>query len=209
MRSAAATASPIGSVPRSSAVETCLSQLERLHRHICPRQVLGVRIGLHAGELLEVDLPRDDKRLLVFVETDGCFADAVSVATGCWLGHRTLRLLDHGKSAATVVDTLTGAALRVWAHPAARVRALERAPDASDRWHAQLVGYRDMPSDVLLVAAPVTLMLDVDAIRSRPGRRVTCAACGEDVVNEREVRRDGLVLCRACGGSPYYRVREA
>src|SRR3712207_7090667 len=47
-----------------------------------------------------------------FVETDGCFADGVSVATGCWLGRRTLRLVDHGKVAATFMDTLTERAVR-------------------------------------------------------------------------------------------------
>jgi formylmethanofuran dehydrogenase subunit E len=59
--------------------------------------VLGVRIGLAAGEALDLDLPRADKRLLMLVETDGCFADGVSVATGCWLGRRTLRLVDYGR----------------------------------------------------------------------------------------------------------------
>ena len=51
------------------------------------------------------ELPQTDKRLYTFVETDGCFADGVMVATGCSLGHRTLRLIDYGKVAATFVDT--------------------------------------------------------------------------------------------------------
>ena len=57
--------------------------------------------------LLNLPLPQKDKRLLTFVETDGCFADGVSVATGCWLGRRTMRLVDYGKVAATFVDTHT------------------------------------------------------------------------------------------------------
>lgn len=35
-----------------------------LHRHLCPRQVLGVRMGVWAGELLGLDVPQADKRLL-------------------------------------------------------------------------------------------------------------------------------------------------
>ncbi|MBI2324230.1 MAG: TraR/DksA C4-type zinc finger protein [Chloroflexi bacterium] len=184
----------------------CLADLTTLHRHICPRQVLGVRIGLYAGELLGVELPRDDKRLLVFVETDGCFADSVSVATGCWLGHRTMRLIDHGKSAATVVDRRTADAIRVWADPAARVRAAEYAPDAPDRWHAMRDGYRVMPVTELLRAARVTVDLDLEALVSRNGRRVVCDGCGEDVINDRGVARDGVTLCRDCAGTPYFRV---
>jgi formylmethanofuran dehydrogenase subunit E len=50
-------------------------------------------------------LPQNDKRLFAFVETDGCFCDGVAVASGCWVGHRTLRLMDYGKVPVTIVDT--------------------------------------------------------------------------------------------------------
>lgn len=181
-----------------------LAELTALHRHVCPRQVLGVRMGLYAGELLGLDLPRSDKRVLVFVETDGCLADSISVATGCWLGRRTLRLVDQGKTAATFVDTVTGRAIRIRPQPSARRRALDQVPDAADRWHAQLHGYRIMPTVELLGAEPVTMALDLDAIRSSPGKRVVCAECGEDIMNEREVIRDGATSCRACAGDRYY-----
>ena len=36
---------------------------ERHHNHLCPRQVLGVRMGLYAAELFDLDLPQNDKRL--------------------------------------------------------------------------------------------------------------------------------------------------
>jgi formylmethanofuran dehydrogenase subunit E len=32
-----------------------------------------------------------------------------------------------------------------------------------------------------------------------------CDGCGEEVINEREIIRDGLVLCRTCAGESYYR----
>jgi formylmethanofuran dehydrogenase subunit E len=80
---------------------------ERHHDHLCPRQVLGVRMGIYAAELLALDLPQNDKRLFTFVETDGCLIDGLAVATGCWVGNRTMRVIDYGKSAATFVDTLT------------------------------------------------------------------------------------------------------
>ncbi len=83
------------------------------HDHLCPRQMLGVRMGVYAAELLALDLPQRDKRLLTFVETNDCFADGVAVATGCWLGRHTLRLVDYGKVAATIVDTHTERALRI------------------------------------------------------------------------------------------------
>ncbi|HET8570065.1 MAG TPA: FmdE family protein [Candidatus Limnocylindria bacterium] len=189
-------------------MRACLDETALLHRHLCPRQVLGVRLGLYAGELLGVELPRRDKRLYVFAETDGCVTDAISVATGCWLGHRTLRLIDHGKVAATVVDTSDGGAIRVWPHPAARSRAAAYAPEARDRWHQQLEGYLAMPAAELLCWARVRLAVDLDALRSRPGRRVSCGACGEEIINEREVLVAGVPWCRSCAGEPYFTMAD-
>jgi formylmethanofuran dehydrogenase subunit E len=83
------------------------------HHKICPRQVLGVRIGLLAGYLLEIAVPQPVKRLFAVVETDGCFVDGISAATGCYVGRRTLRVEDYGKTAAAFVDTLTEQALRI------------------------------------------------------------------------------------------------
>ena len=83
------------------------------HTHLCPRQVLGARIGLAGASALGLDLPRADKRLLVILETDGCFADGIDAATGCTVGHRTMRIEDYGKIAATFVDVETERALRI------------------------------------------------------------------------------------------------
>src|SRR5512147_1692459 len=83
------------------------------HTHLCPRQVLGARMGLAGARALGLDLPVHYKRLLVILETDGCFADGVEAATGCTVGHRTMRVEDYGKIAATFVDVQTGRAFRL------------------------------------------------------------------------------------------------
>jgi len=51
---------------------------------------------------MQLSLPQSNKRLIPIVETDGCFADGIAVATGCELSHRTLRLVDFGKVTATL-----------------------------------------------------------------------------------------------------------
>ncbi|MBI4785628.1 MAG: TraR/DksA C4-type zinc finger protein [Chloroflexi bacterium] len=179
---------------------------QRHRNHLCPRQVLGVRMGLYAGELLGLDLPQTDKRLYTFVESDGCLTDGVAVATGCWWGSRTMYLMDYGKTAATFVDTLTERAFRIWPAVESRQRAYDYAPEGLDRWHAQLVGYQNMPTAELLQAQTVTLALSLRTLISHHGGRVVCDGCGEDIINEREVRRGGQVLCRACAGNGYYQL---
>jgi formylmethanofuran dehydrogenase subunit E len=182
-----------------------LQEAAARHHHLCPRQVLGIRLGLLAGHLLELDVPQKDKRLFTIVETDGCGADGISVATGCWVGRRTMRIEDYGKVAATCVDTQTGRALRIAPQPKARDLAHVYAPEAPHRWQAYLEGYQRMPAELLFAWQEVTLVTPVEEFLSRPSRRTLCHVCGEEIMNERELISENRVLCRACAGLAYYR----
>jgi len=181
-----------------------LDQTMAMHRHLCPRQVLGVRLGLYAGELLGLALPQSDKRLYTVMETDGCAADGVAVAVNCWVGRRTMRVEDYGKVAATFVDTQTGQAIRIVPRASVRGDARAYAPQAANKWEAQLIGYQLMPCAELFDVQEVQLRTPIEQIISRPGRKALCAVCGEEIMNEREVVRDGASLCRACAGDGYY-----
>ena len=174
------------------------------HAHLCPRQVLGARIGLAGASALGLDLPRRDKRLLVVLETDGCFADGIEAATACTVGHRTLRVEDYGKIAATFVDVETEQALRIAPQPDLRQRAFAYADGESRHYFAQLRAYQSMPDDELLNIQPVCLTTPIQTIVSRAGARVNCESCGEEIINEREVILHGRLLCRACGWGGYY-----
>ena len=144
--------------------------------------------------------------MIVFMETDGCGADGVSVATGCWVGRRTMRVFDYGKVAATFIDTHTGQAVRVAPQLGIREAAWAYAPAAPDRRTAQLEGYQGMPDVELLQVQSVTLTVDLGCLISRSGIRVICEACGEEIMNEREIIRQGQTLCRPCAGDSYYRL---
>jgi formylmethanofuran dehydrogenase subunit E len=190
-------------------LDALLQQSAALHNHLCPRQVLGVRMGMYAAALLGLPLPQTDKRLYTLIETDGCFADGISVATGCWLGHRTLRLMDYGKVAATFADSETGHAVRIRPHPQARTRAAEIFPEAQSHWQAQLEAYQIMPDETLLQAQEVALNVSLKALISRPGVRVTCSVCSEEILNERELLVEGQPVCRGCAGENYWQQPAA
>jgi formylmethanofuran dehydrogenase subunit E len=176
-----------------------------LHHHFCPRQVLGVRMGLFAGEILGIDLPQTGKRLIAIVETDGCAADGVAVATNCWVGRRTLRIEDCGKVAATFADTVTGRSVRIVPRAQARTLARDYAPEArNDKWETQLLGYQRIPTDLLFTMQDVALKTPIEQIVSRPGLKAMCEVCGEEIMNGREVVHEGSTLCRACAGASYY-----
>ncbi|GAB4546275.1 MAG: FmdE family protein [Anaerolineales bacterium] len=181
-----------------------LEKSSRDHSHLCPRQILGVRLGLAGMTALGFDSPPDKKRLLVIVESDGCFADGVIAATDCTVGHRTLRVEDYGKTAATFVDTLTGQAVRVAPALDVRQKAYVYAPDEPRHYFAQMQAYQVMPADEMFSVTPVMLHTPIESIVSRAGVRVNCDVCGEEIMNEREIHQDGLTLCRACAGDKYY-----
>ncbi len=189
-------------------LQTILEISSSQHKHLCPRQVLGARIGLAGATALGLDVPRSDKRLLIIVETDGCFADGVAAATGCTMGHRTLRLADYGKIGATFVDVKTETAVRLSPQPDIREKAYTYAPDEKKHYYAQLIGYQHMPDDELLTIQPVRLSVPVAQIVSRAVVRVNCAGCGEEIINEREVMREGRPFCAACAGPAYYSPEE-
>lgn len=176
----------------------------RDHSHLCPRQILGVRMGLLGLHSLGFAEPPAKKHLLVITETDGCFADGLSAATGCTVGHRTLRVEDYGKTAAVFVDTTTQQTLRIAPALDVRERAYGYAPDEPRHYFAQMQAYQVMPDDVMFNVRAVMLNTSIAAIISRPGVRVNCDACGEEIMNEREIHQENLTLCHACANGAYY-----
>lgn len=192
-----------------------LKETAARHTHLCPRQVLGVRLGLRALQVLELVTydyrPRylnPDKRLLAIIETDGCGADGLAIATNCSIGRRTLRVLDFGKLAATLVDTHTNKAIRVVPSAVARQLATQLMPESSDRWHAYLHAYQVIPDSELMNIQKVRLTRSITEILSKPNSRTTCSSCGEEIMNEREVLGDVGVLCRSCAGESYYELDQ-
>jgi formylmethanofuran dehydrogenase subunit E len=190
-------------------VEELIAACASLHRRVSPRQIIGVRMGLYGGELVGVEVPQSGKRLFTIAESDGSWVDGLALATNCSVGHRTLRVEDIGKVAATFVNTVTGESVRLMPMIDARERACHHAPHEKAKWRMQIVGYKSMPADELFDVQSVELVTPVAAYLSRPGAKAICAGCGEEVINEREVRRDGQAYCRTCAGEGYYRPRAS
>ena len=186
------------------ALDFILSESAKRHKHLCPRQVLGARMGLFAAELLGIQLPRNDKRLLVISETDGCAIDGLIAATGCRVGSRTLRILDFGKVAATFTDVYTEETIRIVPRREARRLAVDHVFKARNDWEAMLAGYQVISAPELFVVQRVKLDMPLSEIISRPGRKTICEVCREEIINGREVLNKGVVLCRACDGAGYY-----
>ncbi len=185
-------------------LEQYLQETAKSHKHLCPRQVLGVRMCLFAGKVFDFSFPQSEKRFLCISETDGCFVDGLSVVTNCTVGHRTLRIEDYGKIAVTIIDTETEQAIRFAPGFGIRTLAPEYAPPGSTKWQAYLLGYQRMSDDELFVVKPVKLLTPLQSILSRPGRKSICVSCGEEIMNEREIVSKGYAYCKPCLYGGYY-----
>jgi formylmethanofuran dehydrogenase subunit E len=179
-----------------------LEEAVAFHGHLCPGQILGVRMAMAGCRALGIEEPkRMHKNLVVFVEIDRCATDAIQAVTGCSLGRRTLKHLDYGKMAATFVNVASGEAVRVVAREDARERAGAYTPGVTDPREAQIVAYQVMPEAELLSVTPVVIQrgwLD------RRRVRVFCQLCGEGVNYGREVVSGELTLCQPCFAGGYY-----
>jgi formylmethanofuran dehydrogenase subunit E len=188
-----------------------LSESVKTHGHLCPGQVLGVRMSMLGLKRVGIADPKgaDRKSLIVFVEMDRCATDAVQSVTGCSLGKRSMKFLDFGKMAATFLNLRTNAAVRVYARDESREQAKLLFPDIGDKYRAQLEAYKIMSDEELFRVTAVTVELRPEDLPGRPLKRVVCSACGEHVQDVREVERDGSLLCRACAGGSYYRPADS
>jgi formylmethanofuran dehydrogenase subunit E len=183
-----------------------LRDAEIAHGHLCAGQVLGVRLAMRGLELLGIDDPhgKDRKRLITFVEIDRCATDAVGVVTGCRLGKRALKFRDWGKVAATFVDLESGRAVRVCAKESSKTLAREMHPEIENKNQQQMLAYREMSNEDLFAEQWVKVPLPPEELPGYKGERIVCAECGEGINFQREVRRAGKILCRACAGERYY-----
>ena len=186
-----------------------LEQSVKIHGHLCPGQVLGVKMSMLGlkGAGLQDPKGKDRKKIIVFVEMDRCATDAVQSVTGCSLGHRTMKFMDYGKMAATFLNLETNKAVRVIAREDSREKAKALFPDIKDKYQAQLEAYKVMTDEELFDIMEVSIRLNPEDRPGRPLTRVKCEMCGEYVQDMRELERDGKVLCRPCAGESYYKTR--
>ncbi len=97
-----------------------------------------------------------------------------------------------------------GRAVRVAPRLDVREHACAFVPEESRHYFAQMRAYQIMPDEGMLTIQEVLLKTPIERIVSRPGLRVNCDVCGEEIMNEREILRNGLTLCRACAEGGYY-----
>jgi formylmethanofuran dehydrogenase subunit E len=187
--------------------EVLLESSADAHGHLCPGQVVGVRMAMLGCRLIGLNEPRRHdqiKKLIVYVEMDRCTADAVAHVTGVKLGRRSLKFADYGIMAATFVNLETGKAFRVVSTEAARSLAAAYAPEIADKYPQQLEAYKRMPDSVLFRVQQVKVKINECDLPGPTRYKALCSRCGQVVRDQREVIQNGEVLCKPCSQESYF-----
>ena len=187
--------------------ETLLRGSAKAHGHLCPGQVVGVRMAMLGCDLIGLDDSKNMpqiKKIIVYVEMDRCATDAISYVTGVKLGRRSLKFVDNGIMAATFVNLDTQKAFRIVSTEESRDLAAVYAPEIIDKSQQQLEGYKRMSIEDLFTIEEV--FVDVPAC-DMPGPtrfKAVCARCHTVVRDKREVLKNNEILCRPCAVGTYY-----
>lgn len=210
---------------RDKDLEHLLLEAGRVHGHLCPGLALGVMAAVravhHFSQTLGVPLAAimgadGMEDIVAVIETNNCMADGVQVVCGCTFGNNALIYRDVGKNALSL-SARSGGGTRVvvagdyWkvidrAVPEYRA-AFQEVIVAQEREPEKLRRFKSMSaaaSFAVLDEYPDLLSVsEVDVglpgyARIRESR--TCSRCGERVIADKAVERDGKWLCRPCAG---------
>lgn len=184
-----------------------LASSAKAHGHLCPGQVVGVRMAILGCRLIGLEEPQrldQIKKLIIYVEMDRCTGDAVAHTTGVKLGRRSLKHMDFGIMAATFLNLETKKAVRIVSTEESRELVTLYADDITVYPDQQIEAYKRMPDSVLFRVQEVEVTLSEYDFPGPTRRKVACARCGQVVRDHREIVKDGVNLCKICAGKAYF-----
>ncbi len=188
--------------------ETLLKGSAKAHGHLCPGQVVGVRMAMLGCELIGLDDPQNlpqIKKIIVYVEIDRCATDAISYVTGVKLGRRSLKFVDNGIMAATFVNLETNRAFRILSTEESRELAIKYGPTTKDKHIQQLEAYKIMPLEELFIVEEVKVEIPIYEMPGPTRFKAICQLCKTVVRDKKEVYKNGQILCRPCAFGTYHR----
>ena len=166
--------------------EISFEEVVAFHGHRCPGLALGYRMA-RAEWMFLADERAEDEELVAIVENDACGVDAVQYLTGCTFGKGNLIFRDYGKQVYTFYHRGSGKAVRVkaWQH---------RAPEQETR-EERIRWLLSAPEEEVVTIQEVSISPPAYA---RIRTSVTCAFCGERVMETRARVREGRIACIPC-----------
>jgi formylmethanofuran dehydrogenase subunit E len=158
------------------------------HGHSCPGLAIGYRMTKAALAMLAGSRSTDEE-LVAIVENNACGVDALQMLSGCTFGKGNLIFKDYGKHVYTLYDRKSKRGVRVVFNDCAVPEGMRQDREKFIQW---------------LLTAPgedVVSMKEVQINEPEPARimkSVTCAFCGESVMETRTRKIHGKLACIPC-----------
>jgi formylmethanofuran dehydrogenase subunit E len=169
-------------------VDPTYKEIVAFHGHSCPGLAIGYRMTKAALTFLESSRSADEA-LVAIVENNACGVDALQVLSGCTFGKGNLIFKDYGKHCYTLYDRKTKRGVRVVFNDRSVPAGMRENREEFIKW---------------LLAAPegtVVSVKDAQIDEPEPARireSMTCAFCGESVMETRTRKILGKTACIPC-----------
>jgi formylmethanofuran dehydrogenase subunit E len=158
------------------------------HGHSCPGLAIGYRMTKAALDFLSESRSADEE-LVAIVENNACGVDALQYLSGCTFGKGNLIFKDYGKHVYTLYDRKTKRGVRVCFND-------RNVPEAMRKDRDQLIDWLQSAPEEEIVSVK-----EVQVDEPEPARimkTVTCAFCGEGVMETRVREIHGRPACIPC-----------
>ena len=130
-----------------------------------------------------------DEEIVAIVENDACGVDALQCVSGCTFGKGNLLFKDYGKQVYTLYSRSTRKGIRVVFHGKGVPKHLQE-----DRSEVADFILKAPEAEILSLAQVVIDEPEPAKIRNS----VSCAICGESVMESRLRKSDGNLTCIPC-----------
>lgn len=186
---------------------------QKFHGHKCPAMPMGLRVGAAAMNKLGVDRAQDGQ-IIAFVDLGEnhcatCYADGLQVIMGTTFGKGNIKKTHKGKWAVTVVNKVTGKAVRVT--PTAEAMLANKQTDFFKEYREKGIPASKVPNEVVdplinkVMNAPEQMLVkisDVFDYKLEPKKDsfngFVCDECGEMTVEEYGRIKNGKHVCIDC-----------
>jgi formylmethanofuran dehydrogenase subunit E len=158
------------------------------HGHSCPGLAIGYRMTKASLNFLAGSRSADEE-LVAIVENNACGVDALQVLSGCTFGKGNLIFKDYGKHVYTLYDRKTKRGVRVVFKDRSVPEGMRQDREKFIQW---------------LLTAPEEAIVSVKEVQidepepARIMKSVTCAFCGESVMETRTREIQGKTACIPC-----------
>ncbi len=186
---------------------------QKFHGHKCPAMPNGLRVAEAAMNKLGVERTGDSALYAILELGENhcatCFADGVQVITGCTFGKGNIEKTHKGKWGLTLIDKKTNRAVR--AVPKAEAMLQTKKTEFFKKYREIGVPPTQVPDDVVqplvekVMNAPAEMILTISDVFDYKWQQpahsfnsMACEQCGEMVVAEYTVVKDGKRICKDC-----------